>query len=1207
MPQPHDTSLIGLDDSRSILDPGLDLSVAAREQIASIGFENSTTAIERLQEVAQTDYQQSVLIELLPGFLFSLAETPDCDRAIVNFLRFTRAVENADDLFEFLAAEPRAMEILLRLFVGSQFLTEILLRQPEALRRLTQHKRVSEFKSREEFISEGRLACQSCETIPELMAALRSYQQWELLRIAACDTFWLMDLKTVTRQVSLLADAIIQVAMEGLAKLKNQPLDDFAVIAFGKLGGGELNYSSDIDLVFVCESNAERYWSFAQQLVKVLTEFTSLGFLYRVDLRLRPWGNSGPLVATADSWVDYMTRHGQLWEHQALLKARTVAGNFLLGDQLLAQLQQSSLNFSTEEVRASVFEIKQQITRRNTDQGKHFGEVKTGQGGIRDIEFLVQFLQLAYGQRIPSIRCTGTLDGLIRLAEADLIHAKEYRTLSNAYVILRTVEHSLQLMHNQQEHSLPTSKQELAYLARRLDFNDAEVFLDQFREQTKAVSKIFRKHLDQDFTDDSTLHAAYGTTCQIGMDVFDPELIDSLLTELGDDCSVGVKVWQTTNGVAQLAIAGRDLQSSLPVICGLLAQQEFNVVSADVAPVFELGVAEQALVPDDFFVARFEVSAANTDQEMNWEDFTDEIRNVVEGLSSRSRAEFHSSLIGRLGDVFNPVEGPLRDQLAPVTIQFEQDAGSVLTKLSIQAEDVPGFLYELIFAIGASGLRIERMEVRTENHQVRDIFYVTDPLGASLLEEQRQNQLRAAIVLTKHFTHLLPNAPNPETAVTHFRELLESLFQHADWLNQFKTLENPKVLSAVAQLLGVSDFLWEDFLRIQYENLFPVVTDIAGLEVSYQRQDLETELNHFLAEVDGEDKVRILNEFKDRAMMRADMRHILGLQHQFGSFGQELTDIAETVVNASLNISHDRLVNNHGLPRKTDGAPVRLTVFGLGKCGGRELGYASDIELMFVFDCDGQTDGPHSISAIDFYQKLVREFQNSIHARQRRIFEIDLRLRPYGNAGSLAVSKEIFTAYYDPSGPAWPFERQAMVKLRPICGDTAFGEELIHLRDQFIYIGEPFDVTAMRAMREKQIRQFVQPGTFHAKLSPGGLVDCEYFVQGLQMTFGHLLPEIRVPNTREALKGLAQAGVLCESERVQLRDAYRFLRRLIDAMRIVRGDATDLAIPEPGTDQFAFLARRLKMQNSELHHEIERNTCQVVDIVSSFEEFLTRG
>jgi glutamate-ammonia-ligase adenylyltransferase len=137
----------------------------------------------------------------------------------------------------------------------------------------------------------------------------------------------------------------------------------------------------------------------------------------------------------------------------------------------------------------------------------------------------------------------------------------------------------------------------------------------------------------------------------------------------------------------------------------------------------------------------------------------------------------------------------------------------------------------------------------------------------------------------------------------------------------------------------------------------------------------------------------------------------------------------------------------------------------------------------------------------------------------------------------------------------------------------------------------------MRGMREKQLRQLVRAGTFNAKLSPGGLVDCEYLVQGLQITFGHLSPDLRTTNTRAALRALESLGILTADERLQLRDAYRFLRRVIDALRMVRGDARDLAVPVVGSDEFEFLARRLGYAGAtDFNAELERHTSVVQEM-----------
>ena len=193
---------------------------------------------------------------------------------------------------------------------------------------------------------------------------------------------------------------------------------------------------------------------------------------------------------------------------------------------------------------------------------------------------------------------------------------------------------------------------------------------------------------------------------------------------------------------------------------------------------------------------------------------------------------------------------------------------------------------------------------------------------------------------------------------------------------------------------------------------------------------------------------------------------------------------------------------------------------------------------------------------------------------------------------------DTFETYFAPGGPAWPYERQALVKLRPVAGDAAFGERVMEVRDRLIYTGTPFDRTALRAMREKQLRQLVQAGTVNAKLSPGGLVDVEYLTQVLQIDYGADDPALRTPNTLAALSALADRGLVTPDEHAALRDAYGFLRRLIDALRVVRGHAKDLTVPTPGTEEFAFLARRLGLDDpADLRTALDRHTAAVQRIV----------
>jgi glutamate-ammonia-ligase adenylyltransferase len=264
------------------------------------------------------------------------------------------------------------------------------------------------------------------------------------------------------------------------------------------------------------------------------------------------------------------------------------------------------------------------------------------------------------------------------------------------------------------------------------------------------------------------------------------------------------------------------------------------------------------------------------------------------------------------------------------------------------------------------------------------------------------------------------------------------------------------------------------------------------------------------------------------------------------------------------------------------------------------MGFASDIELMFLYAGNGKTTGPNQITTTEFFEKLVEYFLTSIRAKREGIFDVDLQLRPYGKAGSLSVSLDAFRRYFAPNGPAWSYERQALVKLRPVAGDSQLGKEIVQLRDKFIYTGEPFDVTAMRAMREKQLRYLVKGRTFNPKYSLGGLVDIEYLVQGLQITYGRDQPGLCHPNTRQAMAALADAGVLSPEDYTRLRKAHTFLRWLIDSLRVVRGNAKDVAMPEETSEEFAFLARRMHYgsDTARLHAELLRFTEDVREINS---------
>ncbi|MBI1878992.1 MAG: glutamine synthetase adenylyltransferase [Chloroflexi bacterium] len=1208
-----------------------------------LNFANWPAAQRTLQRLAEAPE----FAACLPYLLTALDNAASPDRALVNFERFVGNTADQQDLFRRLAQNPRTLEIVITVFAGSQFLTEILLRHPEYFNQLKDYKRLAQPKTLEQLRGEAqawlddamRRGDEEADFSPSLFDALRRFQRRELLRIGASDLLGLSDLPTVTGQLTCLADCLVQVCRNIAAGPSNLTMANFAVVAMGKLGGEELNYSSDIDLLFLAAADTSAYHPLSQRLIDLLVRVTGEGFLYRVDMRLRPWGRDGSLVSAVDGHLAYLAKHAGLWEKQALLKARVIAGSQAIGQEFLRRAQPLIFDLNGAVARAEVHALKQRIEAKLRQRGQEWGEVKLGQGSIRDIEFVVQYLQLEHGGQRLELRSYNTLDALARLAGDDFLTADEYRALIEGYVFLRTIEHHLQLMHYQQTHVLPTDDEALRHLARRLGFQGPEAgqhFIARYQQHSAVIRAIYQKYLEHDGRSTMTspdipsampdvvphltrMHPSYAAT-------FTDQDIQrhTLLAERLDDTHlVQVEARPLDNQHWQVTIVGYDYLGELSLICGLLFVYGFNIIDGHVFTYDPPASAAPAIPPSkrrrssrrpyaqaqtkqadsrkkivDEFTVRSVAGERGSDGPANWSDYADELEAFVRRLAAGEQRETRGELVRRVGDTLR--EAAVTPQkLYPIDIDIDNETSARHTVLRIDAPDTAGFLYEFTNALALNGINISRMKVDTVGNRVQDTLYVSNAQGQKITAPQKQRELRVATVLTKHFTHLLPRSSNPALALIHFREFLGQLFMRPDWPDELASLERPEVLDTLARLLGVSDFLWNDFLRMQYANLFPVVRDVGALATAKPKAQLQTELATALeAAGDGAAQRAVLNAFKDREMFRIDMRQIQGHIAQFGQFSQELTDLAEVVVEAACRICEKELQAQFGTPCREDGQPSVLSICGLGKAGGRELGFASDIELMFIYAGNGKTTGPRVITTAEFYSKLVQEVNQAIQARQEGVFELDLRLRPYGKAGSMAVSLDAFRRYFGPDGDAWPYERQALVKLRPIGGSVDLGAQIIRLRDELIYSDEPFDVAAMRAMRERQVRHLVTAGTINAKFSPGGLVDVEYLIQGLQISYGHHNPGLRLTNTREAMRALAAAGILPMEDYNSLREAHIFLRRLINALRMVRGNAKDLTIPPPESEEFAFLARRLDYgrQVAQLRDDLTRHMVFVQEL-----------
>jgi glutamate-ammonia-ligase adenylyltransferase len=302
----------------------------------------------------------------------------------------------------------------------------------------------------------------------------------------------------------------------------------FAVMGMGKLGGHELNYSSDVDLIYVYEShegetrpprgkrmgkpaavgisNEEYFEVLSRELTKALTEQTKEGYVFRVDLRLRAEGSVGQLARSLDDYKKYYSTRGQVWERLALLKAWPVAGSMEVGQSFLKMVR--PFIFGTAAKKTDLVEaltvvqdvraVKEMIDAKMADRGHERRNVKLGTGGIREIEFLVQTVQVLAGERVPALLDRNTLGALDRFVPRKLISAKDRDDLTAAYLFLRDVEHKLQMVHDLQTHALPESGEELERCAIRAgyDTGDREKAAARFRadhqRHTEVVNRTFR-------------------------------------------------------------------------------------------------------------------------------------------------------------------------------------------------------------------------------------------------------------------------------------------------------------------------------------------------------------------------------------------------------------------------------------------------------------------------------------------------------------------------------------------------------------------------------------------------------------------------------------------------------------------------------------------------------------------------------------------
>ncbi len=435
---------------------------------------------------------------LLPGILTDLPQSADPDMALNHLERFVGSLSDVP-LFISLCRGHEILRYLITIFGASRFLSTFLIASAdEGLTcfvdpdYLTRPSGKDALRERLALMMDGE---------PEERAffrILRIFRKRELLRIGLRDLLGKAELQETVAELSDLAEVCLQMAYERadaeLTRRYGRPVIEspggarsyagFAVIAMGKLGGHELNFSSDVDLMYVYAADGETegtghakgtatnritnhqyFIKLAEKISAAIGEKTEDGFVFRVDLRLRPEGQGGPLAQSLGGYEIYYESWGQTWERAALVKARPVAGDESVGREFLDRITpfvyRKYLDYGAiVEIR----DMKQKINKDVEQKGRTHRDVKLGYGGIREIEFVIQALQLLYGGRDRSLRERNALKALHALSQKGLITYEEHEALAKAYIFLRTVEHRIQILDDLQTQTMPTDEEGLRAL-----------------------------------------------------------------------------------------------------------------------------------------------------------------------------------------------------------------------------------------------------------------------------------------------------------------------------------------------------------------------------------------------------------------------------------------------------------------------------------------------------------------------------------------------------------------------------------------------------------------------------------------------------------------------------------------------------------------------------------------------------------------------
>jgi glutamate-ammonia-ligase adenylyltransferase len=496
------------------------------QAFARLGFrqpERAAALVERARRLAGSVFghaPQGAAARVAAPLLSEIARSPDPDQALGYAVELAARRRSYASVWRLMDQKPEVLRLVASLFGTSQYLSKQLLADPELLDLLLMAGKLAPRRAAADIESEleTTLALDPAdeESSWNALAAIKNEQ---VFRVGLADVGGALAPLEVCAELSAIAEAVARHAGETVERSMRAsygwPRDEsgqtipFAVFALGKLGGRELGYASDLDIVFVYgpegesagESDGERklpavsfFSRFAQRLMGGLRALHASGRLYQIDTRLRPSGSQGMLVSSLAAWRNYHRDRARLWERQALTKLRALAGHRELG--ALVESENLELlygggrpSMSPAEIAAAVRSMRERIERELSQRKS--ADLKVGRGGLVDIEFAAQYLQLAFGDAHPELRGTSTTGALEAALEAGLADGDSLALLIDGYTFLRFLEHRVRIVNDQPVHALPTDGPELEKLARRAGYARVEQLHESYEHWTASIRRAF--------------------------------------------------------------------------------------------------------------------------------------------------------------------------------------------------------------------------------------------------------------------------------------------------------------------------------------------------------------------------------------------------------------------------------------------------------------------------------------------------------------------------------------------------------------------------------------------------------------------------------------------------------------------------------------------------------------------------------------------